>query len=174
MTMLPSEVGERTEGKTLPPGTELFITLKINASKLYLINNPESSDLNTYCELIDTNPENPENELKSIEQFDSWVLPGQQVRWEARRSDTGDEFQVAIKSIDYAFDKNYEDDEFRKVDFFNAKSIPSTDGEIVRAKVNEIKEPGKFVHIYNLNFTISVEGEEPRSFSIDPRLKMEL
>ena len=169
--MLTFEAGKKTEGKALPQGTELVITLKINAAGLYIEREPSSEVLNTFCELADSNPKTPKADR--LEDFESWVVPGQQVRWEANRSDSEGDFDVAIESIAYAGYKKYESDKVKKENFFNAIAICSTKDGMVRAKVKDIEEPGEFVHIYNLNFIIHRDGKDAKCFSIDPRLKIE-
>ena len=168
--MLPTEVGKKPEGQILPKETELVITLKINAAGLYIERDPSSEVLNTFCELADSNPMTPKKTL--VEHFVSWVSPGQQVRWEAKRSDSGGDFDVAIESIIYADDKENVHDEAMKEDFFNAKAVDSSDGKIVRAKVKDIEKPGEFVHFYDLKFIVR-NGKDARSYIIDPRLKIE-
>ena len=170
--MLPIEVGKKIEGQPHPRGTELVITLKVDAEKLYSMKHPTSQDFNAYCQLFDTNSAETHDHNR-IEDFESLVEPGQQVRWEAERKDSEGDFEVTIESIVYAHYKKNELDDALEENFFNAIAICSSDEHIVRAKVKNIKEPGKFVNIYNLNFNIRREGIEEKCFSIDPRLKME-
>ncbi|MCE2612277.1 hypothetical protein LVD13_04770 [Flavobacteriaceae bacterium D16] len=170
--MYPMEVGKKTGKHITPTGTELQITLKIDAAKLYSIEQPTREEINAYCSLSDTNP--PESHKEDqIEHFESRVLPGQQVRWEAKRKDSEGDFEVAIESIVYAHYKKNELDKAREENFFNAIAICSTDGQMVRAKIKEDFEPGELVNIYNLNFNIRREGKGAKCYSIDPRLKMD-
>lgn len=171
--MYPIEVGKNPDEQMLHKGTELLITLKVEAAKLYAIEHPSREEINAFCQISDTNP--PESHAEDcIEHFESKVEPGQQVRWIAKPSDPISDFTVSIESVVHAHYKKNELDKARVANFFNAIAICSSDGEIVRAKIKEGFESGYWVHIYNLNFNIRKEGKKLRSYSIDPRLKIEL
>lgn len=170
--MYPIEIGKKTDEHTTTTGTELLITLKVDAAKLYEVEHPSREDINAYCHLSDTNPPEIHKE-EHIEYFESIVEPGQQVRWIAKPIDPDSEFTVAVESIVHAHYKKNEIDEAREENFFNAIAICSSDGHMVRAKVREDIESGDLVYIYNLNFNIRRAGKEARCYSIDPRLKMD-
>ncbi|MCX2719719.1 hypothetical protein [Lentiprolixibacter aurantiacus] len=171
--MYPIEVGKKKDEQTQHKGTELLITLRVDAAKLYKIEHTSREDINAYCHLSDTNPPESHKE-EHIEHFESLVEPGQQVRWIAKPGDPKSEFTVSVESVVHAHYKKNKLDKAREENFFNAIAICSSDGEIVRAKVNEGFESGTWVYIYDLNFNIRKEGKKLRSYSIDPRLKIEL
>lgn len=172
ITMYPMEVRKKTDEQTTPAGTELQITLKVDAAKLYPIDQPTREQINTYCYLSDTNPPGSHME-EGIEHFESMVKPGQQIKWIGKTTDPESDFSVAIESIVYAYFKKNELDQASKENFFNAIAICSSDGHMVRAKVREDIESGDLVYIYNLNFNIRRAGKEARCYSIDPRLKID-
>lgn len=171
-TMYPIEVGKKTEEQRIHSGTELLITLKVNASKLYQISHPTERDLNSYCHLSDNNPLETHEEDR-IEDFESLVLPGQQIKWVGKTLDPESKYTIDIESIVYAYYKENTLDEYKKENFFNAIAICSSDGKTVRTKIKENYERGIFVSIYNINFTIREEGKNPKFYSIDPRLKID-
>jgi hypothetical protein len=171
--MYPIEVGKKQNEQMLHKGTELLITLKVASAKLYAIEDPSREDINSCCRLSDSNPTERHKE-GSIEHFESLVEPGQQVRWIAKSGDPKSEFTVSVESVVHAHYKKNELDKAREANFFNAIAICSSDGEIVRAKIEEGFETGTWVYIYDLNFNIRKEGKKLRSYSIDPRLKIEL
>lgn len=168
------EVEKMPEDRTNPKATELLITLKIEAAKIYNLKSPTREDLNKYCYLSDSvSPEDPH--LDELKYFTSDVVRGQQVKWEARnlKKEERAEYPVAIESIVYAYHKENELTRYRKENFFNAIAICSTKGDTVRAKVLEEIEAGRVIYLYNINFCISKSGEVTKRFSIDPRLKID-
>ena len=170
--MYPIEVGKKTEEQNIHSGTELLITLKVNASKLYQISHPSEKELNTYCHLFDNNPKETHEEDR-IEDFESHVFPGQQIKWAGKTLDPESKYTVDIESIVYAYYKENTLDEAKKENFFNAIAICSSDGKTVRTKIKDKFNPGSFVSIYNINFTIREDGKNPMFYSIDPRLKID-
>ncbi|MBT8321243.1 MAG: hypothetical protein KJO90_06190, partial [Eudoraea sp.] len=101
------EVGKKKDEKTTPTGTELLITLKVDAAKLYSIEQPTREEINAYCRLSDSNPPESHKEDR-IEYFESMVKPGQQIKWIGKTTDPESRFSVAIESVVYAYFKNNE------------------------------------------------------------------
>ena len=136
------------------------ITLTVNAEALYnanpqpLTNN--QAELDTYCSLEDDNLGKVPPGL-TLNDFTSDVYNGNTVTWNGKSGDVQG-YRVLIDSIS------------NNPNFF-ASDPPGQNGTVT-ATLNSGVAPGT-VDTYTINFTIDPPGNEtPRSYSLDPKLKM--
>lgn len=139
----------------------VVITLTVQASKLYAMNNPSQTKVDGSCTLSDDNFGSSSN--GTLEDFQSNVFINNNVKWIGVSSDPG--FSVAIDSIVYK-------PESSDVNFFDNSTITGTGGRSGNASAN-VKNDFNLTNktdIYTINFSVYNSGNLFKPFSIDPKL----
>lgn len=153
--------------------TKFVITLEVEAEALFNLEYPPSRKaIYNHCYLSDSSTEKYFTGA-DIERFESWVKKDQLIEWVGvNREEPKDTYKVTIESIVYGYYKENRLDVTWKENFFDKMVLCSKGKEIVSRKVKKVFKTLPAVHIYNINFNITKEGET-KMYSLDPRLKID-
>lgn len=139
----------------------VVITLNVQASRLYGIQNPTQADVDNCCSLNDDNNGNSPN--GTIENFTSIVYINNNVKWNGASNDQG--YTVAITSIVYEPDST-------DVNFFDWQTLNGSGGRSGNVNAN-VRNDNNLLNqhdVYTINFRVYSSGTDFKSYSIDPKL----
>jgi len=138
-------------------GKKVNITLTVQASGLYGMSSPTQAQVDSHCTIADDNYGSSPN--GTLEDFQSNVYNENDVKWLGATSDSG--FTVAITSI-----------VSKSGSIFDSGTLNGSGGRSgnVEGKVKK-GTPNKQIDTYTINFSVYDNGNNPKPFSIDPKLQ---
>ncbi|WMI67344.1 hypothetical protein [Mangrovimonas sp. YM274] len=146
---------------------KVTITLTVQASALYGLDDPTKTEVESKCELTDDNSGTSSN---GIEDFTSQVYVDHDVKWEGevKYPDGVDkDYSIAIYSIDYNSNVN------NNVNFFDESIISGGNSRnaTVKKKVKDDSSLVNKIDDYTINFRIFKTADDYKAFSVDPKLQ---
>lgn len=138
----------------------VVITLNIEASTLFKIDNPTPEQLDKYCSFTDNN--NGKSPNGSNEEYTTEVYIGNSVQWLGFTKEA--DFKVEIESI--AFKPERSD-----VNFFDTEIVKGSKGTVTASVLNDDRLKGA-MYSFLINFSIIHSSQKIKYFSIDPKLSI--
>ena len=138
----------------------IFITLHVEASNLFEIENPTQEQIDKHCSFSDNN--NGKSPNGTLEDFTTEVYIDNNVKWLGQTSDRG--FTIDIDSISFK-------PKGSEANFFNSDVLKGSGGIVHADVLNDDRLKGK-MYDYLISFSVTDSQNSSKSYGIDPKLQV--